>query len=547
MDTNEKLGWVERVNHASEEQAKRTLNFMILKCNTKTDTIARAIRDAIERHTPTPTIVYQQPESEDDGEAALALSHKKSSKKKKKKKDQDGSSQDEEDAPSTTSKKHRGTRRGDINPDPLVGQLILKKTKTKVKRNKKRSSDHDEEQNSPDVSDKIKSKHASEPRAETKQRTCDESLETPSKQKSPPVIDLVTSSDDETGNTGQSKHGTVDDKSSDDDSSDDDSPDDSSSDSNSSDEGDSEDENQGVALADGIAPAQKWPKKKANQASARGDDAGQSTTHLSTNFATMLPNQASGVETGIFGSGKKRKAPERTVEELHKDTRAESTTIDHLSKRSKQNHPPESHRSPEDRTCRKCGVLFPSVAQLLKHRMYCKDSAATLGDHHRSELPSDDHCGQPHQVQKVSHLNGDSSTEEPRNTLQLPSRPRRTSSADRGLSVPPPSFVHEPNNFPRGPTPAPMALARSVSGIQSSPTGLVRRSEPNFTLDHSSDHQSRPPALKPMTHEQERHEKVRALSRCMYCKKWFSSCENSSGSCSCHPGTCRSTSCQIRC
>lgn len=545
MDNNEKLGWIERVDHASEEQAKRTLKFMILKCNTKTDTIARAIRDAIERHTPTPTIVYEQPESEDDSEDALASSHKKSSKKKKKKKEQDSSSQDEGDAPSMTSTKSRRTRRGDINADPLVGRLILKKSKTKPRRNKKRSSDHDEEQNSPDVSDKIKSKHASEPRAETKQRTCGESLETLSKQKSPPVIDLVTSSDDETGNTEQSKHGIVDDKSSDDDSSDDDSPDDSSSDSHSSDDGDSEDETHGDTVADRVGLPQESPNKDANEANARGDDTGRITTRPSTNSTANMSNQNSGTEIGIFGSGKKRKASERAVEEIRKDTGANSTIINHLNKRSKQNHPHESQRSPKDRTCRKCGVLFPSVAQLLKHQLYCKDSPEFPGGYHRSEPPSDDGSHQAKEAQKASHRAGDSFTDEPRKILQLPSRPRQTSQTDRGLSVPPPSFVHEPNNFPRGPTPTPLAIARSVSGIQSSPTGLIHRSEPNLSLDDSSGHQS--PAPKPTTREQERYEEDRALRRCMYCKKWFRNCDNSNASCICHPGTCRSISCCLRC
>lgn len=545
MDNNEKLGWIERVDHASEEQAKRTLKFMILKCNTKTDTIARAIRDAIERHTPTPTIVYQQPESEDDGEAALASSHKKSGKKKKKKKEQDDSSQDEEDAPSTTSKKRGSTRRGDINADPLVGRLILKKSKTKLRRNKKRSSDHDEEQNSPDVSDKIKSKHASEPRAETKQRTCDESLETPSKQKSPPVIDLVTSSDDDTDDTEQSKHGIVDDKNSDDDSSDDDSPDDSSSDSHSSDDGDSEDKTHGDTVANRVGLSQESPNKYANEANARGDDTGRSTTRPSTNSTANTSNQNSGTEIVISGLGKKRKAPEHAVEEIHKERRADSTIIDHLNKRSKQNHPHESQRSPKDRTCRKCGVLFPSVAQLLKHQLYCKDSPGFLGGHHRSEPPSDDHSHQAKEAQEASHRAGNSFTDKPRNILQLPSRPRQTPPTDRGLSVPPPSFVHEPNNFPRGPTPTPLAIARSVSGIQSSPTGLVHRSEPNSSLDDSSGHQS--PVPKPMTRDQERYEKDRALRRCMYCKNWFRDCDNSIGSCVCHPGTSRSISCCLIC
>lgn len=387
MDNNEKLGWIERVDHASEEQAKRTLKFMILKCNTKTDTIARAIRDAIERHTPTPTIVYQQPESEDDGEAAVASSHKKSSKKKKKKKDQDGSSQDEEDAPSTTSKKRRSNRRGDINPDPLVEQPILKKTKTKLKRKKKRSSDQEEEQNSPDTSKKNKSKHASRLGAEAEPQACDNSMGRPSMREGPPVIDLVTSSDDETCDTQQSDNESLDDRSSHDVSSDSDSSDDESSDNESSDVESSEDEQQDIALAQGVRVSQDGSMKKATQAGARnGDDDSSAAQSITISMAKASIRNDDG-KMSPFDSGKKRKAPEHAVEDVHNDRDAQTATDTQANKRAKHNQTTEPHVSLHGRTCRYCGMLFQSVGQLIRHQIHCKSAIATPVSHLRSQLP----------------------------------------------------------------------------------------------------------------------------------------------------------------
>lgn len=541
MDNNEKLGLIERVNHASEDQAKRTLRSMILKCTVTQPTIARAIRDAIERHTPTPMIVYQQPESEDDDEAALVSSHKKSTKKK----DQDGSGQEEDEFPSTISKERRSTRRGDINSDPLVGQLILKKTKTKTKGIKKRSSDHDEEKNNPNSPKKNRSRHASKLRAEPEQRTCDNSMGEPSHKKIPTVIDLVTSSDDDTSGSEHSENESLDDKSSHDDGSDNDSPDnDSSDDYDSSDDDSSNDDSSDDEVSqnerqDGIHPGGSQPSQdlsnnKANQASMKSGDGSRGAAHSITVSMAKASNQNNGHEMSPLGSGRKRKAPERTVEEFHNDQPAQSATNSHANKRTKQSHLYEPQRAPEDRQCDNCELILPSVAQLLKHRLYCEGAAATLGNH-RSEPPSGEGYRQIKQLQKASKPAGDSFTDEPRFTLQLPSRPRQRTPSDRGLSVPPPSFVHEPNNFPRGPTPTPLALARSDSGIQSSPPGLVYHPAAKPTSYVSPDQQSKSPEPESLEHPFQTFP-GNSLHRCIFCKQQFRSCENSKAACSRHHG-----------
>lgn len=536
MDTNEKLGWVERVNHASEEQAKRTLNFMILKCNTKTDTIARAIRDAIERHTPTPTIVYQQPESEDDGEAELASSHKKSSKKKKKKKDQDGSSQDEDDAPSTTSKQRRGTRRGDINPDPLVGQLILKKTKAKLRPTKRRSSDHEAEQAQPGPLKKNQSKHASKQRADPKQRPCDKSMGTPSNQEGPPVIDLVTSSDDETCDTEQSENESVDEQSCHNSTSDSESSEDDGSDNNNSDHEEFENQQRDAAFPEAVDPLRQGTSKKANQTNATQSHGGHNAAPPSTVFKAKVSNQSNGIEISLPNLGKKRKAPERTGEEVHDDQPTKSATVVHLNKKYKQHHPQEPQKPSEDRKCQKCGVLFPSVAQLLKHRVHCKGSAATPGSHHRSEPPPDDHFRQFKQAQGASTRAGDSIIDEPRNTLKLPSRPRPRTTTDQGLSEPPAIGANGPKNFPHAPAPSPSVVTRQKSNINPS---AQNRPVSSRSLDGPPHHQvqhSEPKSLKERLLQEVRGQ---AVHRCKDCKKRFKECENSNTACCCHPGMLR--------
>lgn len=387
MDNNEKLGWIERVDHASEDQAKRTLKFMILKCNTKTDTIARAIRDAIERHTPTPTIVYQQPESEDDGEAELASSPKKSSKKKKKKKDQDGSSQDEEDAPSKISKKRRRTRRGDINADPLIGEVILKKTKTKLKRNKKRSSDHDEEHSRPDTSKKNKSMPASRLGADAEPQACDNPVGRPYMREGPPVIDLVTSSDDETCDPQQSDNENLDDRSSHDVSSENNSSDDESSDNDSSDDESSEDEQKDIVRSQGVRVSQDSPMKRTPQAGERNvDDNSNAAQSITISMAKASIRNDDG-KMSPFDLGKKRKAPEHAEEDVHNDHDAQTASDTQANKRAKHNQPTEPHFSLHGRTCRYCGMLFQSVGQLIRHQIHCKSAIATPVSHLRFQLP----------------------------------------------------------------------------------------------------------------------------------------------------------------
>lgn len=539
MDTNEKLGLIERVDRASEEQAKRTLKSMILKCTVGQPTIARALRTAIEQHAPTPTIVYEQPESEHDDEPAPISPPKRSKKKKrKKKKHHDGSSQSEEDVSPVTTNDHQSATSGDTNAEPADGQLVLKKkTKAKSKGKAKRDGDRDGQQSSSEPLKK-KHKHASKPRAEAEQHARDSSMESTSKQEDPPVIDLVTSSDDDICGIGQSENEIPEDKSSDADGPDNDSPDDDSSKHDSSDNEDSENEPQEDALPGGVGPSQDGSNKNVNQAIARNGDPRSGAAQSSTTSSFKALDQNDGVEVSSFGLGMKRKAPERTFEDVHNDRAVNSATGAHLNKKTKQDHPQEPQGSLKDRTCRKCNMKITSVAEILKHHRYCNGASTTLGNHHPSEPPSGDHSHQLKQVQKVSHPAANSSIDEPRSTLQLPSRPHQRAPANPGLSVPPTSFLHKPDNFPRGPTTASLALARSFSGVKSSPPGLVDRPVPKLSADGSPGHQPQLP--KPYS-DRERliPEREKVIHQCKYCKKSFTEYGNEVGACKFHRGAYR--------
>lgn len=402
MDTNEKLGLIERVDHASEDQAKRALKSMILKCTVRNPTIARAIKDAVERHLPTPLIVYRQPESGGD-EAESTSSHRGSNEDKN---DQDGSSQNEEDVPSETSRKHPRTRRGDINPNPFVEQLLLAKTKTKLKSKKKRGGDHDERLISLAPSKTNKSKHGSRLRAGNEQRTSKSSMGKPDDKEKPTVIDLITSSDDDTSDEEHSGHESSDSRnfdegepqnnssgeissseSSDGDTSDRDTSDDGNSSKESSGDGESGNEEHDNALAAEAARSRENSKRKATDPVADNDDDGYNAAPSITHNRADRLTQNGGMEMSSTGLGKKRKAPELSEEEIHGDGTAQSATDAQVKKKFKRHQPQEQQIKPKDRTCRQCGILFPSMRQLLGHQPHCKSAIATPASYHYSARP----------------------------------------------------------------------------------------------------------------------------------------------------------------
>jgi hypothetical protein len=530
MNTNERLALSERVNHASEDQIKRALHFMILKCTVTQTTIARAIRDAIERHTPTPTVVFEEQEPKDDDEVILASSHRKSTKKEE---DQSSASEDEDedaDAPTTTSKHHRSTGRRE------------KKSKTKLKGKKKAIDDQEGGQNRPDSSRKKKKKHKKlkdAPNFQTgpNQSNSEDSVGGPSKQRKPAIIDLVTSSDVETHTTEQSASHVLNKTISNDHGSDHDSSNDHSSDSDSSDVEGFSNEQQDDCLAGSVRLSQEGSRMKITQAGARhgeGDSRAQSVT---VSMARAW-NQHGHNKIGSSGLDKKRKAVELAVEDVHRNQPAKSATDVHLVKRPKQNYSKETQVPPEGRKCEKCNKSFP-IFELMKHRRACKCTAASVDRHHLPKAPANDHRHEIKRIQKAGDPVGDILTAESRSTVQLPSTPLQTVPADRELSKTPPRFVQKPNNFPRGPTPVPMALARSNAGTKSLPSYSFRGMKPEASSDASTDKQPISPQPEPF-----RQHLLPVFERkeCIFCTRWFSHWDNLEGVCKCHPGMCRSSS-----
>lgn len=547
MNNNDKLGLIERVDHASEDQAKRTLKAMILKCDTNTVTIARAIKDAVERHTPTPTIVYQQPETADDNDATPATSDKKNSKRKKPREGQ-GSDGDEV-LPTSSSRKFPKSSRGDINADPLVSELILGEPKTKRKKAHKSSDDRGKHQKKTKSSKSKKLKQESEIAAKTAHRNSKESVGNLSGQNDPIIIDLVSSSEHDerdskqlvdenlgkrsSANVGSRGEGSGDDVF-------------------GSDEGESDilgSEQPARDVFDkGVTHFKDTSKGEPTAAIAGNCDDGHVAAQLSANTRTKTATQNRGIRLTSAGSTRKRKASEGNVDDANINQGAKSATDAHVHKKATQNHSQDAESSPENRTCQKCGARFPSIGRLSSHQLFCRDLFATLDSHLRSEPLSVSPSNEVQQSQKVDNPAGSMVTEASHSTVQLPSRPIKDSPVAPVLSAPPPSTIREPNNLPLGPTPRPILLAHQASGVNSLPSRLGHRPVTGASSDRTPHQPSESSELKSRKGNSLQDEKtskkpLRAIHQdnvefqCKFCTEWFKTHENLPGACRRHPGT----------
>lgn len=312
MNHNEKLDIVERVERASEAQAKKTLKSMVLKCQVTHNTIARAIKDAVDRHCPTPHTVYEDPGSADEGEAAPTTSHKK--KKKKKEKGHSGDSENKESVPNATSKKHRKIKRGDINPDPLVSQLIVKGGKSKRKGSRKANDDHDE------------------------------------RHKNRVIIDLVTSSDSELSDNDSPEHKTA-----------------GGNPSVQAKFNRNVDLQEQERKTDETTPG----KKAALNTELNSHNLQSQSVRLNTKTEKKAAKANGSVQPGSTGLTKKRKAAEHDDGDANDDQSHSSAIQVKRRKRSKRDHPREQQGSPKSVKCRKCRVKFQSPRSLAEHFQQC--------------------------------------------------------------------------------------------------------------------------------------------------------------------------------
>ncbi|KAK2608091.1 hypothetical protein N8I77_006725 [Diaporthe amygdali] len=544
MNNPEKLSILERVDQCDEAQAKRALKHMILKCSTKTSTIASAIKDALERHAPTPIISYQEPASQDEDETATVKPEKKSHKKKKN--DHGNHIDGEEDVSTSTSRKHRKTSRGDINADPVVSELILGKTKTKRdKREKHRKGrdDRDAHQKKPKSSKSKKAKKESGRQAEADEHISEDSVENPSGQNDPIVVDLLNSSEPEKRDSEHSVDEDLTEESSNNDISLDDGSDGASGSNRDGNEVVDAGRPAGDALDKDVTRFKDTGNGETTAAIATNRDDGHVTAQLSTNTRNRPSKQKDGIWFSSLGSTRKRKAPEGHADDANINQTAKTAADTQVHKRATQEDPQVPQNSPEDRTCRKCGVGFPSIGQLFRHRLYCRGLVATFADNLHSELPPIGPSNEAKKSQKADNAAGSIVTNAPHNTIQLPSRPIPRAPAARELSMPPPSFVRGPNRFPRGPTPLPMVLARQAPGVKTLPPKLEHGPVAGANPDRSSE-------LKSLNQDLTQPKKttnpppgaihqgnVEFEFQCKFCAKWFKTRDNLPGACRSHPGT----------
>lgn len=444
MDKNEQSALIERLEHASGDQAKRALRSMILKCTTRHSTIARAIRDAIDRHAPAPSIVYENPVANDNSDAFILPSAPVLGNKAK---DKGHGRQGDEAVLSGTSDEDTGALRRHTKAS--------KKTKTTTSGKGKRVGHQNPPQSNLDSSKKSteynKARHAPTHRAQTEHRAPQRPVGPVSQQAKTNVLDLVPSSDLEARGKDRLPGRILKNDVSDEDlavaiSSEDEPwyaaqpqkhtdnsriPNDQSSkignsgsDSSSSDSSDDEssiDERQGNSLAVAAGPPREGPKVKTKHPGAPTGGSGPRAQSVTVPRAEAT-NQHGAGNLSSFGLSKKRKAPDLPVEKAHNQASKSATDI-HLVKRPRPNQPQDQKDSLKNWRCRKCNLLFPSVAALLEHHTsHREDEAARDGHHRQNKLPGNDNSNQPQQTQKAGGMAGDNSTGKAYSTTQHSSR-----------------------------------------------------------------------------------------------------------------------------
>ncbi|POS77740.1 hypothetical protein DHEL01_v203858 [Diaporthe helianthi] len=422
MNVSDRLALTERVDHASEDEVKRALRYMILNCQVHHTTIARAIKDGIERFTPAPTIVYGNRDGKHDDEAVPASSHGKSADKEE---GPSSSSSEDEDVPATHSRHHRGTGRRD------------KKTKSNLQGKSKKSGEKNvsRRDSSKRKKSKKKAKHARGNQIEAQENNSDDSVgRTSSKKTNSTVIDLVTSSDVEIPEKEQAGNPITDKPAADE-----------VLDRVTS----SEEEplytsaakktphpnvvllDRSYGSGDGVftrkqhdfiaradTPSQGGSRAKTPQSAERTGTFGRRSKVVIAS-AAKTSNRHNDTRTGPLGLDSKRKAPDPAVGDVHTNQSVDPVPVIHPSKRLRQNDPPQVEESQGGNDCDKCEETFLSIHELMKHRWTCKGKAAAVDDHHLLGPQPNDQLHRSKQSQKAGNPAGGSVATEPRNIVPI--------------------------------------------------------------------------------------------------------------------------------
>lgn len=559
MDSNERLKFLNRLNDVTGDQAREVLKQMAINCNARQTTVARALKSAVDQHAP---IIHPEPAAtiSSPPDTAPSTTRKKTKSRQKAGPGDINSGEGgcDDDIPASkkqtkqTNQKHK---RGDINSDPNIGRLILEKSVPR--RGGTQHADPTGDSNRQGTSS------SNNGRERKKATVMNKNSELQAKRG--PVKQEPEVAIDSTSESGTSDSDSSDSDSPDNDSSGDDSSDDFDSDSSDSDSSDSDDS------LDMFSERGMYPKGRAvhtsNEQHAQGPPAQAAWR------TTVWPQNNDSTD-----SVKRRQVPRQlgldstTLAGKRKLTSAEGgENVDSLGN-SQENKKPRRdlnqmlHGPTEDRTCRRCHQVFATKTTLFEHldetSHFVTKPVPIPVNHSIISTPN----------VKIQPDREDTSRDAPfysaRNTPLYPSRYRPPRSqpfrrqdqpestnvpgkhadpeikeesddnahimssplqrtkyvSGRAKSMPPPRFVREPNSFPRGPTPAPLAVARQdiyATGAESLPN-LTHA--PVRVEDVAS--QSRSAAVAPVSQVPVQVIGTRYL--CKYCKRWFENVSNTS-------------------
>lgn len=219
-------------------------------------------------------------------------------------------------------------------------------------------------------------------------------------------------------------------------------------------------------------------------------------------------------EASTLVVGRKRKAEEH-------DVVGHTNTAEDVQE-SKKSKVTECERSVEDRTCRNCLEVFPSRSHLfrnlhsLRHFDFSPKKPLSTPEKQPTGLRVD--------MEIKAEL--DEQIDSPSTSIRR-AKPAR----DTPKAMAPPPFIKAPNNFPRGPTPAPMALARRKSSGDAAPE-----------MANSGLHTPPPPPqapgseVVPFKPQGAAHTAdVREL-KCRFCHEYFRGSDNHATACRRHDG-----------
>lgn len=543
MDANERLQFINRLNSLTGDQAREALKQMAINCNTKQTTIARALRNAVDQHAPVqyfaPVALQPMP--------SVTTSTTTSQPQEKTSGHEEGTMSDtredcaQEATPASMVQKKHEARRGNNHPDRNTGRKIFNKSRP--------------ERKSAQVEDKTDggNRRGALPSRDIKKDNASLATDRGNKlninrgrinEEPVMVIDSDSStsdsdtsdsetSDDETSESGDpvnaravhdnvGKPISIKYEPSSDDSDSESSTDTTDTDSSDSDSSDSE---QPVYMK----PEHRRVLQRRGRSIQTAPAQASQPVPLSSVSKTTAEKPRQGAISAPADSTKKRKgladasslvvSRKRKAEEH--DVVGHTNTADNVQE-SKKSKITECERSVEDRTCRNCLEVFPSRSHLFRHLHSLKHF--DFSPKKSLSTPEKQPTGLRVDMEIKAEL--DEQVDSPSTSIRR-AKPAR----DTPKAMAPPPFIKAPNNFPRGPTPAPMALARRKSSGDAGPEMAKSGVHTPPPLPQASGSEVVP--FKPQGAAQTAD--VREL-KCRFCHEYFKRSDNHATACRRHDG-----------